>query len=365
MAKNNQNKSLNKGKPVYFSYARNNNAKPEWMHISDCVDIIVEKFQRENIEYRLDVRDLLTGDRISGFEKEIGHKSHTVVIVFSDRYFRSMHCMNEYMQIRQSLKNNPNKRMLCIKCGTFNLSDMQYIRELERFWTNKKAEYEAMKFHREREFSSAEKAAFENGFYISTMRELYSFFSAYNYFDASKGNWDNFVNDVVRYYQSTPSAAKSAKVAEKVSETKKPQSKAKGKTRWPLWVAAAMVLVMVLLVYGHFRAHRTPFTITSCEVAAQDGGEELRINYYAPQTRPYELYFRVFDPNGNLITNRESPVGYSFKKYISFEQGYGEVTIDGACSLLPSNVPGDYRYELYFRDRMIDSYTFEIADSNR
>ena len=74
MTKNNQNKSLNKGKPVYFSYARNNNAKPEWMHISDCVDIIVEKFQRENIEYRLDVRDLLTGDRISGFEKEIGHK---------------------------------------------------------------------------------------------------------------------------------------------------------------------------------------------------------------------------------------------------------------------------------------------------
>ena len=356
--KSSQNKAINKGRPVYFSYARNSNDKPEWRHISDCVDIIVEKFQQENIEYRLDVRDLSTGDRISGFEKEIGHKSETVVIVFSDRYFRSMHCMNELIQIQKSLKTNPNKRLLLIKCGDFNLADMHYIRDLAKFWTAKKNEYEEIKFHRIREFSSTEKAAEESGYFLDKIRELYSFFSSYNYFDASKGNWDNFVNDVIKYYKTTPQPeTKSAKVADSKKSVSKPKKRSRG---W-LWIVAALMLILLFLGYGYYRAHRFPFTITSCSVASQDGKENLKIEYYSPMTRPFELYIKVFDPSGNLIINADSPVGYTLKKYVAFEKGYGEAAIDGVDKILSNRSTGDYRFELYFHERMIDSYTFDLS----
>ena len=84
---------VNQGRPVYFSYARNSTKQPGWEHISDCVDAILKELEAQNIEYRLDKRDIGAGDRISDFEKEIGWNSEVVVLVFSDKYFRSMHCM--------------------------------------------------------------------------------------------------------------------------------------------------------------------------------------------------------------------------------------------------------------------------------
>ena len=95
---------INKGRPVYFSYARNSTKKPGWEHISDCVDAILKEFDAQNIEYRLDKRDIGAGDRISDFEREIGWNSEVVVLVFSDKYFRSMHCMYELVQIKKALK---------------------------------------------------------------------------------------------------------------------------------------------------------------------------------------------------------------------------------------------------------------------
>jgi len=117
---------INKGRPVYFSYARSSSKKPEWEHLSDCVDAILKQLEDQNIEYRLDKRDIGAGGRISDFEKEIGWNSEVVVLVFSDKYFRSMHCMYEFVQIKNALKKYPNKRLLCIKSGDFNLSDSNY-----------------------------------------------------------------------------------------------------------------------------------------------------------------------------------------------------------------------------------------------
>lgn len=68
----NNGECINKGRPVYFSYARNSTKKPGWEHISDCVDAILKEFDAQNIEYRLDKRDIGAGGRISDFEKEIG-----------------------------------------------------------------------------------------------------------------------------------------------------------------------------------------------------------------------------------------------------------------------------------------------------
>ena len=195
---------VNKGRPVYFSYARNSAKKPGWDHISDCVDDLLKIFEQENIEYRLDKRDIGTGDKISDFEKEIGWKSEAVVLVFSDKYFRSPHCMYEFVQIKKSLEMYPQKRLLCIKSGDFNLSDTNYVMELERFWSTKKQEYEEIEFHRLRNHSGTEQAAYENGFYMDDVRNLYSFFSAINYQYANNIDWQSFIDDIRKYYSTTP-----------------------------------------------------------------------------------------------------------------------------------------------------------------
>ncbi len=195
---------INKGRPVYFSYARSSTKKPGWEHISDCVDTLLKVFEEENIEYRLDKRDIGTGDKISDFEREIGWKSEAVVLVFSDKYFRSPHCMYEFVQIKKSLEMYPQKRLLCIKSGDFNLSDVNYIMDLERFWNSKKQEYEEIEFHRLRNHSGTEQAAFENGFYLEDIRQLYSFFSAINYQNSSSIQTDGFINDIRKYYSTTP-----------------------------------------------------------------------------------------------------------------------------------------------------------------
>ena len=196
--------TINKGRPVYFSYARNSSRKPEWEHISDCVDTLLNTMTANGLEYRVDVKDIGMGDKISKFEAEIGWNSEVVVIIFSDKYFRSMHCMYEFVQIKRALEQYPEKRLMCIKSGDFNLSDVNYIRDLERYWGSQKLEYEDIEFHRLREHSGTEIAAYENGFYLDDIRKLYSFFSAINYSNANSINYNGFVGDIVRYYKTTP-----------------------------------------------------------------------------------------------------------------------------------------------------------------
>ena len=200
----NSGECVNQGRPVYFSYARNSSKKPGWEHISDCVDAILKELDAQNIEYRLDKRDIGAGDRISDFEKEIGWNSEVVVLVFSDKYFRSMHCMYEFVQIKKALKKYPNKRLLCIKSGDFNLSDSNYVYELEHYWGDVKQEYEEIERHKSREHSGVEKAAFENGFYFDDILGLYPFFSAMNYSYANNSDWTGFVAGIKKYYIDTP-----------------------------------------------------------------------------------------------------------------------------------------------------------------
>ena len=222
---------INAGRPVYFSYARNSQRKPEWEHISDCMDKLLEVFEEKNIEYRLDKRDIGTGDKISTFENEIGWKSEVVVIVFSDKYFRSMHCMYEFVQIKRALEQYPEKRLMCIKSGDFNLADINYIMELEQYWNNQKIEYEKIEYHRLREHSGTEKAAWQNGFYLDDIRKLYSFFSAINYSYAQSIDYDSFTNDIVKYYKKTPKPKLTPKVKSMEKTKEKPRVEPKPETK--------------------------------------------------------------------------------------------------------------------------------------
>ncbi|MBQ5512983.1 MAG: hypothetical protein IIT83_04785, partial [Bacteroidales bacterium] len=153
--------SINKGNPVYISFAPNSDEKPEYAHIADCVERLKEAFEDNNIEYR--ITDTPDSDiEISNFDKEIGWQSQVVVLVFSDRYFRSFHCMHQFAQIKKALKKHPEKRLFCIKSGNFNLSDINYILDLEHYWGDQKQDYEESEYFKTREHTGVEKAAHEN-----------------------------------------------------------------------------------------------------------------------------------------------------------------------------------------------------------
>lgn len=191
------------------------------------MDTLLEKFNEKHIEYRLDKRDIGTGNKISAFENEIGWRSEVVVIVFSDKYFRSMHCMYEFAQIKLTLEKYPEKRLMCIKSGNFNLADVNYIMDLEHYWGGLKQEYENIEYHRLRAHSETEKAAWQNGFYMEDVRNLYSFFSSINYSNAETIDYDAFINDIIKYYKTTPKPKLTPKPEQKVipEPVKKVESK--------------------------------------------------------------------------------------------------------------------------------------------
>ena len=248
--------TINQGRPVYFSYARNSSRKPEWEHISDCVDPLLNTLTANGLEYRVDVKDIGMGDKISKFEEEIGWNSEVVVIIFSDKYFRSMHCMYEFVQIKRALETYPEKRLMCIKSGDFNLSDVNYISDLERYWGNQKFEYENIEYHRLREHSGTEIAAYENGFYLDDIRKLYSFFSAINYSNANSINYDGFVGDIVRYYKTTrkpkltpkPKVQQLAKIERQTASASQPKTKKSPAIPIVIGVIAAVSLVIYLMM---------------------------------------------------------------------------------------------------------------------
>ena len=210
--------SINKGNPVYISFAPNSDEKPEYAHIADCVERLKELFDANNIEYRItDTPD--SDSKISNFDKEIGWQSQVVVLVFSDRYFRSFHCMHQFAQIKKALKKHPEKRLFCIKSGNFNLSDINYILDLEHYWGDQKQDYEESEYFKTREHTGVEKAAHENDFYMNDVRSLYSFFSTLNYAYATQDDWGGFVKEIVNSF-TVPS-----KYALTVQEKKKARNK--------------------------------------------------------------------------------------------------------------------------------------------
>lgn len=208
---------INQGRPVYISYAGNSSIKPEWEHIADAVEKLKATLEAEGIEYC--TRDITSGDKISDFERQIGD-GEVIIIVFSDLYFRTEHCMYEFSQIKESLKKDPDKKLICIKNGTFDLSNTQYILELERLWGNKRQEYSEIEFHQMRQFSEQEQAAHGKGFYIDDIRRLYSFFSSLNYLNMAVADWKAVAADISAYYKRNP-ANKSKKKRKPMSLTTK------------------------------------------------------------------------------------------------------------------------------------------------
>ncbi|MBP5368752.1 MAG: hypothetical protein J6Z01_09910 [Bacteroidales bacterium] len=177
---------INEGNPIYITYARNDAKHPGWKHISDVVDLIIEKFTEEKIHYKIDTEDIEAGDSITAFEKEIGAKPYTI-LVYSDKYFHSWHCMFELSEIKKNI--DKKKGFIYINADKTELND-RYIPKLEKYWDKCESDLKRIKRHRSRDLTGIEIAADEHNFYVDDVLGLKTFFS-----EKKRLNAENLINN--------------------------------------------------------------------------------------------------------------------------------------------------------------------------
>lgn len=185
---------INEGKPIYITYARNKSDHPGWEHIADIKDVIVMECSKYDIDVWDDDGDLKVGDRITEFETEIGESEFTIVI-FSDKYFRSPHCMYELVQVMNAF--DKKRKVVCIKSDNCNLKDPIYLRELEKYWIDYGGERYKEQLSGIKP-NDIQEAAQKNGYYIKYVKELSSFFDKCKYLNADTLDIDDidaFIND--------------------------------------------------------------------------------------------------------------------------------------------------------------------------
>ena len=182
-------KFINENNPIYLTYARNDKSNPEWAHISDIKDIIVNKFKENNIDVYDDDSDLKVGDNITNFENEIGDSEFTILI-FSNKYFQSPHCMYELVQVMEAYNSGKKRKLVCIESGNCNLKDDS----LRQYWAN----YGGERYKEElmgNKLTEIQQAAKKNGFYMDYIKNLYPFFTKCKYINVKDLNLDTLIND--------------------------------------------------------------------------------------------------------------------------------------------------------------------------
>ena len=169
---------------VYISYAH----KPT---DTNLVHNLVKIIRQSHIQCYIDEK-MEYGEDITDFEEAIG-KGRCVILIFSEKYFYSRHCMYEFKNIQKGLDKHI-KKLICIKSGKCDLSDHNFIRKLHIHWWGKKGAFEYDK-------NSCtplpiDKKANENDFYISDIKDFYSFFNKNLYTSDNSIDYDKLIQEI-------------------------------------------------------------------------------------------------------------------------------------------------------------------------
>lgn len=142
--------------PVWISYARGEEGYDNGLYITKNISSDSNKdnvFQRvknilqeEKINTETD-EQLIAGDNLDEFERKF-KDAKIVIVILSDKYLTSEHCMNEWKNIQQSIKSKKvfyikyNEEIIKKKTGEvickkgFDLGNNQYRTLLYSFWIN-------------------------------------------------------------------------------------------------------------------------------------------------------------------------------------------------------------------------------------
>ncbi|MDR2194418.1 MAG: hypothetical protein LBP19_08140 [Treponema sp.] len=88
---------------------------------------------------------------------------------------------------------------------------------------------------------------------------------------------------------------------------------------------------------------------------------EIRYESFLSSARTYELYIKIFHPNGALSTGTSSPDGYSFSSSFYINAGSGTERTTGWGGATPGHWRrGTYRIELWYKNSRMAESTFTI-----
>lgn len=89
-----------------------------------------------------------------------------------------------------------------------------------------------------------------------------------------------------------------------------------------------------------------------------------RFTYVADQEQAKTVYYKWYRPNGTLMSNNNSPEGFTSKQDVTFRKGTNKYYATGRGWDNPGNYsPGTYRHEVWIDGKRVYSATFEIVDN--
>ncbi len=181
---------INPNNPVYFSYAWANDEFPD---IEEDVNALCELLEENHIFYKRDKKNLCPYRwSISKAENEIGEGS-AIIVVVSERYLKSLHCMHELHLIRDN--GTIWKRVFPIVLKDARLTDKDVFRQYYDYFVKRKEDLIAQQQEGIIPLTEVESRAFKFEFFVDDLKALYQYLADHNHFFA-KDNYDTIISQL-------------------------------------------------------------------------------------------------------------------------------------------------------------------------
>lgn len=167
-------KYINPNNPVYFSYAWANDEHPK---IEEDVDNLCKLLEENHIYYKRDKTNLCPYRwSIQKAEEEIGEGS-AIIVVISERYLHSLHCMNEWHLM---LKNGKIRdRVFPIVLENARITDDEILEDYINYFEERKNKI-IEKQIKNKPLKTVEKEAAYASYYIDDLGKMYQYLADYN-----------------------------------------------------------------------------------------------------------------------------------------------------------------------------------------
>lgn len=178
---------INLNNPVYISYAWANSEHPD---IEEDVENICKLLETNHIYYKQDKKNLCPYRwSIQKAEEEIGEGT-TIIVVISERYLKSLHCMNEWHLMRENGKIRD--RVFPIVLESCKITDKDTFREIYKFFKDRADSLIKQQAEDIIPLTRAETEAANAGFYIDDLKKMYQYLADYNTSKPTELRKDNF-----------------------------------------------------------------------------------------------------------------------------------------------------------------------------
>jgi len=190
---------INPNNPVYISYAW---ADDEHPNIEEDVLSLCKLLKDNNILYKIDKEDLCPYRwSIQKAEEELGEGS-AIIMVISERYLKSMHCMNEWHLMRENGKIW--ERVFPIVLEDANITNKKVYNKFYEFFNDRKQKLIKQQNEGIIPLVDVEEKAVGADFFIDDLKHVYKYLAKYNYGNLSKLRENNYaiiINQLKRFLQ--------------------------------------------------------------------------------------------------------------------------------------------------------------------